>query len=157
MKIRITLRCPRCQHDNIVKNDRESYSDKQNYLSKHCARPFIGDQNVDYPGCHRSLGQRVKPMFGRGMGIGHIAAVERISIGNVLSSLSELKVAPQPKQSRYDTLEVDEFWGYVGEKANKVWLIYAYHRGAGKLYPGCLASVITRQPDSYAKRSTHSR
>ncbi|MDR0565964.1 MAG: IS1 family transposase, partial [Prevotellaceae bacterium] len=30
-------------------------------------------------------------------------------------------------------LEVDEFWTYVGEKKNKVWLIYAYHRSTGEI------------------------
>ncbi|MDR2740837.1 MAG: IS1 family transposase, partial [Treponema sp.] len=25
-------------------------------------------------------------------------------------------------------IETDELWTYVGEKKNKVWLIYAYHR-----------------------------
>jgi hypothetical protein len=30
-------------------------------------------------------------------------------------------------------LEVDEFWTYVGNKKNKVWLIYAYHRATGEI------------------------
>jgi IS1 family transposase len=30
-------------------------------------------------------------------------------------------------------LEVDEFWTYVGEKKNKVWLIYAYDRESGEI------------------------
>jgi IS1 family transposase len=30
-------------------------------------------------------------------------------------------------------LEVDEFWTYVGNKKNKVWLIYAYHRETGEI------------------------
>jgi insertion element IS1 protein InsB len=28
---------------------------------------------------------------------------------------------------------VDEFWTYVGKKAEKVWLIYAYHRETGEI------------------------
>jgi IS1 family transposase len=39
----------------------------------------------------------------------------------------------KPKQSRYDRLEIDEFWTYEGKKKNKVWLIYAYHRGSGEI------------------------
>ena len=39
----------------------------------------------------------------------------------------------KPKQSHYDSLEVDEFWTYVGNKKNKVWLIYAYHRESGEI------------------------
>ena len=38
----------------------------------------------------------------------------------------------KPRQSHYDSLEVDEFWTYVGNKKNKMWLIYAYHRATGE-------------------------
>ena len=37
----------------------------------------------------------------------------------------------KPKQTHYDCLEVDEFWTYVGNKKNRKWLIYAYHRATG--------------------------
>ena len=72
-------------------------------------------------------------MFVPGMGVRDIADVEQISTGKVLHSLLKLKLSPQPKHSHYDELEVDEFWGYVGEKSNKVWLIYAYHRSSGEI------------------------
>ena len=39
----------------------------------------------------------------------------------------------RPKQTRYDSLETDGFWTYVGEKKNKKWLIYAYHRSTGEI------------------------
>jgi IS1 family transposase len=39
----------------------------------------------------------------------------------------------EPKQSYYDKLEIDEFWSYVSNKKNKVWLIYAYHRASGEI------------------------
>jgi hypothetical protein len=29
--------------------------------------------------------------------------------------------------------EIDEFWTYIGEKKNKVWLIYAYHWESGEI------------------------
>jgi IS1 family transposase len=133
MKIQITLYCPGCQGTNIVKNGRKSYANKQNYVCKDCQRQFIGDHALSYSGCHSALNQRIKRMFVRGMGIRDIAEVEQISIGKVLYSLVKLKVAPQAKQTHYDELEIDEFWGYVGEKANKVWLIYAYHRSSGEI------------------------
>ena len=133
MKIQITLYYPRCQSTKVVKNGLKGYSNKQNYLCRSCDRQFIGDHNLDYQGCHSSLTQRLKRMFVRGMGIRDIAEVEQISTGKVLHVLDNLKVAPQPKKLHYDTLEVDEFWSYVGEKTNKVWLIYAYHRNSGEI------------------------
>ena len=33
----------------------------------------------------------------------------------------------------YESLEVDEFWTFVGNKKNKHWLIYAYHRETGEI------------------------
>ena len=133
MKIQITLYCPGCQSTNIVKNGHKSYLKKQNYLCKACQRQFIGDHNLSYAGCHSALAQRLKRMFVRGMGIRDIAEVEQISIGKVLHSLAILKVSPRPKQLHYGELEVNEFWSYVGEKSNKVWLIYAYHRSSGEI------------------------
>ena len=59
-------------------------------------------------------------MFVRRMGIRDIAEVEQISIGKVLCLLVRLKLTPQAKRSHDDELEIDESWGYVGEKANKV-------------------------------------
>jgi IS1 family transposase len=38
-----------------------------------------------------------------------------------------------PKRKHYDVLEIDEFWTYVGNKKNKLWLIYAYHRTSGEI------------------------
>jgi IS1 family transposase len=47
--------------------------------------------------------------------------------------LKSTKYQIKPKRTHYDCLEIDEFWTYVGEKKNKVWLIYAYYRGSGEL------------------------
>ena len=33
----------------------------------------------------------------------------------------------------YQTLQVDEFWTFVGKKRNKVWLIYAYDQAGGEI------------------------
>ncbi|SUV62920.1 transposase [Acinetobacter baumannii] len=52
----------------------------------------------------------------RGSGIRDIAEVERISIGKVLRTLTESTYEIQPQQSHYESLEVDEFWNFVGNK-----------------------------------------
>jgi IS1 family transposase len=72
-------------------------------------------------------------MLVRGIGIRDIAEIERISIRKVLSVLVNSNHLIKPKQSHYDSLEVDEFWTYVGNKKNKMWLIYAYHRDTGEI------------------------
>ncbi|GHU28452.1 hypothetical protein FACS1894172_06810 [Spirochaetia bacterium] len=66
-------------------------------------------------------------MLIRGIGVRDISTVLHINITKVLKTLTSSKYAIQPQQKHYDCLEIDEFWTYVKEKKNKVWLIYAYH------------------------------
>ena len=67
-------------------------------------------------------------MLVRGVGIRDVSDIEDISVNKVLSVLVNSNQIITPKKLHYDSLEVDEFWTYVGSKKNKVWLIYAYHR-----------------------------
>jgi IS1 family transposase len=72
-------------------------------------------------------------MLVRGVGIRDIAAILTISVKKVLKVLTSSTYQIKPKKTHYDYLEIDEFWTYVGRKTNKVWLIYAYHRGTGEI------------------------
>jgi IS1 family transposase/transposase-like protein len=132
MKIEITLHCPNCQSTNIKKNGKKS-SRKQNYFCKSCKRQFIGDHALTYKGWHSELIHKILLMLVRGVGIRDIAEIEKISVKKVLSTLVHSNHMLKPKESHYDSLEVDEFWTYVGNKKNKKWLIYAYHRASGEI------------------------
>ena len=55
----------------------------------------------------------------RGSGVRDIAKVERVSMGKVLRTLSQSKYQLQARQIHYETLEVDEFWTFVGNNQNK--------------------------------------
>ena len=132
MQITITLHCPNCHSANIKKNGKKS-SAKQNYYCKECRRQFIGDHALTYKGWHSDLIHKILLMLVRGIGIRDIAEIEKISIKKVLSTLVNSNHTLKPKQSHYDCLEVDEFWTYVGNKKNKKWLIYAYHRASGEI------------------------
>jgi len=132
MKIQIILHCPDCQSTDIKKNGKKP-SKKQNYLCKTCGRQFIGDHALKYKGWHSELIHKILLMLVRGVGIRDIAAIERISIKKVLSTLVGSNHILKPKQTHYDSLEVDEFWTYVGNKKNRKWLIYAYHRATGEI------------------------
>jgi IS1 family transposase len=72
-------------------------------------------------------------MLVRGVGIRDISVIEGISIRKVLSVLVNSSRLITPQKRHYDSLEVDEFWTYVGNKKHKVWLIYAYHRESGEI------------------------
>jgi transposase-like protein len=132
MKITIELYCPHCQSTKIKKNGKKSYK-KQNYLCKDCGRQFIGDHALTCKGCYSKLYKRIEKMLVRGVGIRDIAEIEEISTDKVLSVLSKSEHVITPKQSYYPCLEVDEFWTYVANKSNKIWLIYAYDRESGEI------------------------
>lgn len=46
--------------------------------------------------------------------------VEQVSQGKVLSVLANSDHQIKPRQQHYNTLEVYEFWTYVGNKKNEV-------------------------------------
>ena len=96
-------------------------------------RQFIGHHALKYKGCHSELTHKILLMLFRGVGIKDIAEIESISLKKVFSTLVNSKHTLKPEQSHYDSLEVDEFWTYVGKKANKAWLIYAHHRATGEI------------------------
>jgi insertion element IS1 protein InsB len=39
---------------------------------------------------------------------------------------SQSKLEIKPQKAYYESLQIEEFWTYVGSKQNKVWLLYAY-------------------------------
>jgi IS1 family transposase/transposase-like protein len=147
MKISITIHCPDCQSSNVKRNGKKP-TKKQNYLCKDCGRQFIGDHALSYKGCHSRLIQKILLMLVRGIGIRDIAVVEQVSIKKVLSVLVRSNHVIKPQKQHYDQLEVDEFWTYVGNKKNKVWLIYAYHRDTGEI----VAFVWGRRDTKTAKK-----
>ncbi|MDK4708044.1 IS1 family transposase [Kingella negevensis] len=132
MKTEITLTCPRCQGQNIKKNG-YSGNRKQKYFCKDCCRNFIGDHNLTYKGCHSKADEQIWRMTVRGCGIRDIAAITGYSKDKVQAALKRHEFEPFPKQKHYPTLEIDEFWTFVGNKSNKVWLVYAYHRESGEI------------------------
>lgn len=125
MQITITLHCPNCQGAKIVKNGRKS-NKKQNYLCKTCHRQFIGDHNLTYKGCHSSISAKILILLARCVGIRDISEIENVSIKKVLSVLINFNREIKPKCTFYKSIQVDEFWTFVGKKKHKKWLIYAY-------------------------------
>ena len=132
MQITLQIKCPTCLSDSIKKNG-VKLNAKQNYQCKICKRQFIGDHALSYRGCHSGIKSKILHLMVRGSGVRDIAEVEKVSIGKVLRTLSQSKYQIQARQSHYETLEVDEFWTFIGNKQNKQWLIYAYHRETGEI------------------------
>ncbi|STZ07608.1 Transposase and inactivated derivatives [Moraxella caprae] len=132
MKTTITITCPSCLCHSIKKNGVKSYG-KQNYFCKNCHRQFVQQSELSYKGCYLHIDNKIRLMLARGCSIADIVVIEQVSKAKVLSVLTNSNHKIKPKQQHYDTLEVDEFWTYVGNKKNKVWLIYAYDKGTGEI------------------------
>ncbi len=132
MTIEITLKCPKCDSEDIRKNGINKLK-KQNYHCTNCGRQFIAPHELRYRGCQKGIEERVKHMLVRKVGIRDIAELEGISPKKVLSILSNAEVTIQPKQYSYETLEVDELWSYVKKKGQKYCLLYAYCRQSGEI------------------------
>lgn len=114
MQITLEIKCPTFLSDSIKKNGLK-VDGKQNYQCKGCKRQFIGDHALSYLGCNSVMTRKILYLMVRGSRIRDIAEVERISIGKVLRTLTESIYQIQPKQNHYDSLEVDEFWNFVGK------------------------------------------
>ena len=129
---KIIPKCPHCHNQTIVKNGKK-YNGPQNYLCKVCRKQFINDHERVYFGSVSWITSMIKIMLVRGVGIRDISVILKISIKKVLKTLVSSHYQIIPKKKQYDTLEIDEFWTYVGRKTNKIWLIYAYHRESNEI------------------------
>ena len=132
MKTTITIKCPRCGSENIVRNGKKPYK-PQNYLCKDCNRQFIADNDRTYKGTISGISDVIKRAMVRGCGIRDIAEILLVSIGKVLSVLVNSHYDLKPMKTHYENLEVDELWTFVGSKSQKYWLIYAYDRQDGEI------------------------
>lgn len=126
------ISCPKCSSCQIKKNGKKP-NNKQNYLCKCCGRQFIGDHALTYRGCHSKISQRILIMLVRGCGIRDIAAIEKVSCTKVLSVLLNVRDVELPHHCFYESIEIDEFWTFVGRKSKRVWLIYAFDRVSKKI------------------------
>ena len=111
----------------------KKHNGPQNYLCKSCGKQFISDHERMYRGSIVWISTVIKMMLVRGIGIREISCILKISVGKVLKTLCSSRYEIKRQKKHYDTLEVDEFWTYVGQKTNKVWLIYAYHSESGEI------------------------
>ena len=130
--VNITIYCPHCSSGNLIRNGKK-LNGTQNYLCKDCRKQFISDHERTYRGTLSWIIDMIKILLVRGVGIRDISAALNISIKKVLNTLKRSRYEIKPKKKHYGTIEVDEFWTFVGRKKNKIWLIYAYCRETGEI------------------------
>lgn len=137
------ITCPRCSFRNIVRNGTTA-NQKQRYRCKACRRQFITD--YIYRACMPSVRQLVLPRTMNASAIRDISRVLRISPTTVLALIktAALAVAQPPVAERIENPEMDEFWSFVGKRANQRWTWYGFDRERKQV----VASVNGRRTDA---------
>ncbi|MDF9796366.1 insertion element IS1 protein InsB [Catalinimonas alkaloidigena] len=127
MKHIVTLKCPHCHSTNVIKNGIKT-DGKQNYYCKHgCRKQFQSD--YQYRGAEPWIKPLVKRALVCNVGVRDCAHIFGISKEYVLDSIGRLSCQQgewQPPSAYYLSVQLDEFWTFIGEKGRKKWLIYAY-------------------------------
>ena len=155
----ITVRCPHCASEQIVKRGKTPCGPPR-YLCQNtaCAR---GSFLLDYHnrGCLPEVKQQIIDMSLNASGVRDTARVLRISTDTVLSELKKkepvlesvntaLLRTLQPDEivvdiQRAGEAEMDEMWSFVGKKREPRWLWHAIDHGTGVV----LAYVFGRRKD----------
>ncbi len=129
---KIEIRCPKCQSLNLVKNGKTA-SKKQKYQCKNCRKQFITD--YIYQGCRSFIRSLILKMTLNSSGIRDISRVLQISTNTVQKHLLKQarKIPDARPPSRAKTVELDEFWSFVGSKANQRWTWLAITSSTGRI------------------------
>ena len=127
----------------MVKNGTTA-NHKQRYGCKVCRRQFI--TRYTERGWQPAVRQLVLPMTMNASGIRDISRILRISPSTVLSVIraAALGVAQPPVPKQIEQLEMDEFWSFVGKKANQRWTGYGFDRERKRV----VAAVNGRRTDA---------
>ena len=101
-------------------------NNKQNYLCCTCGKQFQTEYKNQ--GANPVVKGYVQNALCRNCGITDIKEIFKVSKPYILNTLvnyaENLEIKPQ--KQHYKSLQIDEFWTYVGSKKNKKWLLYAY-------------------------------
>lgn len=121
------ITCPRCSSRNIVKNGR-TLQRKQRYLCKDCRRQFI--RAYTNLGCLPEIRDLIIVLTLNGCGVSDLVRALHVSANTILKTLRRAAAAlPEPTPAaRIRTLELDEFWSFVGRKRQQRWTWYAFDR-----------------------------
>ena len=119
--------CPRCSLLNVKKNGTTA-NNKQRYRCKDCRRQFI--TSYSYRACQVAVRALVLPMTMNGSGIRDISRVLQISTNTVLKLIRKAaqRTAEPIVPKRIASLEMDEFWSFVGKKKRQRWTWLAFDR-----------------------------
>jgi len=105
---------------NLKKNGK-TRNKKQKYQCKDCLKQFI--TRYSYQGCRPKIRSLILKMTLNSSGIRDISRVLSISTQTVLKTIRQaaLKLPRLYPPTKAQTVELDEFWSFVGNKSNQRW------------------------------------
>ena len=114
------ITCPQCSSFNLKKNGKTK-NKKQKYRCHDCRKQFILE--YQYQGCRQSVRSLIVPLTMNSSGIRDISRVLRISTNTVTKVIrqSAALVAEPIVPTHAQSVELDEFWSFVGRKKNQRW------------------------------------
>lgn len=129
---KIEIYCPTCQSLNLVKNGKTA-TKKQKYQCKNCHKQFITD--YIYQGCRPEIRSLILKMTLNNSGIRDISRVLQISTNTVQKYLlkASRKIPDVRPPTRAKTVELDEFWSFVGSKSNQRWTWLGITSSTGRI------------------------
>ena len=114
------IACRHCSSFNLKKNGKTG-NKKQKYRCQDCDRQFITDYT--YQGCRLEIRRLILKMTLNSSGIRDISRVLSISANTVLKQIRQApeKLPRLRPPTKAQTVELDEFWSFVGSKSNRRW------------------------------------
>ncbi len=133
--VTITLHCPHCQSDALVRNG-HAPNGKQLYRCRACGRQSRENPTPNaYPEARRQEILHAYQERSSLRGLTRTFGVSRTTVSNwikkkvaQLPPFSTTLVAPDPEDATSTTLELDELWSFVLKKAKQVWVWIALCR-----------------------------
>ena len=124
----LLVRCPDCNSEEIKRNGKSKIY-HQRYLCKCCKRSF--QTTYLYTAWKPEVRSLIVSMTMRNSGIRDIENVLGIHRDSVMAvtkaEADKIPEKPLPtKKPKVATAELDEFWSFVGSKANQRWTWYAW-------------------------------
>ncbi len=114
------ITCPHCSSFNLKKNGKTG-NKKQKYRCQDSDRQFITDYT--YQGCRLEIRRLILKMTLNSFGIRDISRVLSISANTMLKQIRQAaeKLPRLRPPTKAQTVELDEFWSFVGSKSNQGW------------------------------------
>ena len=110
--------CPHCSSTNIKLNGKK-LNGKQNYYCKNCRKHFLSASDYQQPTRKKDVLFCIARSLVNGASIRGIRAIFGVSYYTIYKILKSFKYSHKSKQPYYDTLEIDEFWTFIGCKKRK--------------------------------------